>query len=71
MKFIKKLIDKWYISKAGWRIIETAVVCWVTYALGSIISWEVFNLNAFLIAIITPIYLWMSKAQRDLLTKKK
>lgn len=71
MKFIKTLIDKWYISKAGWRIIETAVVCWVTYVLGSVISWEVFNLNAFLIAIITPIYLWMSKAQRDLLTKKK
>jgi Flp pilus assembly protein TadB len=71
MKFIKKLIDKWYISKAGWRIIETAIICWFTYILWAIISWEVLSFQALLVATITPIYLWMSKAQRDLLNKKK
>jgi len=71
MQFIWILIKKWYISKAGWRIIETALVCGFTYLLWAIISWDALNLQALIIATITPVYLWVSKAQRDLISKSK
>lgn len=65
LKFIKKLIKEWYITSAWWRLLESAIICWITYLLWAIISWEALSFNWLIVAIITPIYLYMTKKERD------
>ena len=64
-KFIGKLIDEDYISEAQGRLIEYTLICGLTYLLGAIIAQDPLSLQAFIVAVWTPILWAASKARRD------
>ena len=64
ISIIKYLIDKKLISKAWGRLLESAFICWLTYFTWAIAQWELISINWLIIAIVTPIYLYLSKLQR-------
>lgn len=67
--FIQKWIDKEIITPAQWRLIETSIVCAWTYITGAVMEWKALSLNGLMVAIVTPLYLYLSKKKRDLSDK--
>lgn len=65
--FIQKLIDKWWITPAWWRLIEAFIICLWAYITSALISWEAFNMQSMIIATVTPLALYFRKRKADLL----
>ncbi len=69
--FVQKLINNWWISPAWWRLIEVWILSWIVYLLSSLMTWDTFSIQALMIAILTPVSVYINKQYRDYLDKIK
>ena len=65
LAFIKKWIDKGYISHAMWRLLELWIYGIIGYVLSIWTWWEAFSSQALISAFTVPVMAYMNKSYRD------